>query len=203
MKILEHVASFSRFLRQKFSTVPILGPLVYSSASHHKNAAKDLCVILTFATATFWLTALLLLINKDARAIGYWGMLLYTVQSGELFIFSVGFIGPILLLALNDQKGHKEFPGRGSHVVALIVVGFVAVGFHSQIRAQIFRGTFDEADLSFGFTVSIYIACAAVLLRYLAMVYRQSTFDPEVEIKAPEANFANEYVRKHEAGDRP
>ena len=156
-------------------------------------------IITAFATATFWLTAIFLMSSQAARANGYVSTVVSTVKSGELFIFAVGFLGPILLTALEDPKDAREFPGRLWHVFALIVIGLVATGYHSQIKAGLLKGSaLGGADQEFLFEISYWIALAAVVLRYLAIVYRKSTFIPEDEIKKPETDFAEKFVKAHE-----
>lgn len=201
MSLSKKVALHSESLRHKLSEIPVLGHLVYCKWAQHKSAAREMFIITAFATATFWLTAIFLMSSQSARMIGYPGMLLSTVKSGELFIFSVGFLGPILLTALDDPKDAREFPGRLWHIFILIIIGLVATGYHSQIKANQFKGGLNPADHEFLFTVSIWIAGFAVMLRYLTIVYRKSTFIPEDEIKQPETDFANDYVKSHEEGD--
>ena len=188
------------WLSRKISGFPVLGHLVYCKWPQHLAAAREMFVITSFATATFWLTALFLMTSQTARANGYVTTVLSTARSGELFIFAVGFLGPILLTALDDPKDAKrEFPGRLWHIFALIVIGFVATGYHAQIKAgQLHGGTLAPSDQEFLFQVSAWIAIAAVVLRYLAIVYRKSTFVPEDEIKLPETEFAKQYVKAHQ-----
>jgi hypothetical protein len=195
---LKTLSQYYDFARRHASGFPLFGPLAYCGWAEHKSAAREMVVVASFATATFWLTALLLMSSQAARSIGYSGALLSTVKSGELFIFAVGFLGPILLTALDDPKEAKEFPGRMWHIFVLVIVGFVATGFHAQIKAAQLKGPLDPMDQNFLFDVSVFIAGAAVVLRYLAIVYRKSTFVPEDEIKTPETDFADSYVRQHQ-----
>jgi hypothetical protein len=187
------------WLCRHISGFPILGHLVYCRWPQHRAAAREWVIVTAFATATFWLTALLLMTSQTARSNGYVSTVISTVRSGELFIFVVGFLGPILLTALDDPKGAKEFPGRLWHVFALVVIGLIATGYHAQIKAgQLKGGTLGESDQEFLLHVSAWIALAAVMLRYLAIVYRKSTFVPEDELKRPETEFADNYVKSHE-----
>jgi hypothetical protein len=188
------------WLSRKISAFPVLGPLVYCKLPQHLAAAREMFVITAFATATFWLTAVFMMSSQAARTSGYVNTVLSTVRSGELFIFAVGFLGPILLAALDEPKDAKrEFPGKLWHIFALVVIGLVATGYHSQLKAGLLRGgTLAPSDLDFLVEVSAWIAGAAVVLRYLAIVYRKSTFVPEDEIKFPETVFADRYVKSHE-----
>lgn len=199
---MEKVKAGWAWLCRRISGFPIFGHLVYCKWPQHKAAAREWFIVTAFATATFWLTALLLMTSQTARSSGYLSTVGNTVKSGELFIFAVGFLGPILLTALDDPKDAKEFPGRLWHIFALVIIGLVATGYHAQIkRGQLSGGgALTDSDQAFLFQVSAWIAVAAVTLRYLAIVYRKSTFVPEDEIKRPETEFADDYVKAREPG---
>ena len=158
---------------------------------------REMFFILLFSTATFWLTALFLLGSQTTRVLGYPALLFSTVRTGELFIFTVGFLGPILLLTSDDPKEARVFPSRLWSVAALLIIGLIAAGYHSQIKAAQFKGALDPSDADFFYTVSLSVAVAAVVLRYLSMVYRRSTFVPQVEIKKPTDEFADNFEQRH------
>lgn len=193
MDLRKNLTRLADFLRYFFSHIPVLGPLVYCKWKDHKAAIKEMTIIILFATATFWLTSLILMGAQTTRALGYFPVLLSTVKTGELFIFTVGFIGPILLNTAEDKKDEREFPGRLWHLLALILMALVATAFHAQIKSAQLQKSFVQADLDFWFEMSLYIAASAVVLRYLSMVYRKSTFSPQAEIKGREESFMDEY----------
>jgi len=155
--------------------------------------------ILLFSTATFWLTAVFLLGSHSTRVLGYPALLFSTVRTGELFIFTVGFLGPILLSASDDPKDAKAFPARLWTIASLLIIGLIAAGYHSQIKADQLKGALNPSDAEFFYKVSLYVAFAAVGLRYLSMVYRRSTFLPQVEIRKPVDEFADQFDQRHAA----
>ena len=195
------IRAIRSWLSRKASGFPLFGHLVYCKWPQHRAAAREMFVITAFATATFWLTAVFLMSSQSARANGYVSTVLSTANEGELFIFAVGFLGPILLTALDDPRdARREFPGRLWHIFALIIIGLVATGYHAQIKAGQLKGSALAApDQEFLFEISAWIAAAAVVLRYLAIVYRKSTFVPEDEIKQPETDFADKFVKAHDS----
>ena len=181
-------------VRHGFSHIPVLGPLVYCKWKDHKAAIKEMATIMVFATAAFWLTSLILMGTQAARSLGYLHVLLTTVNRGELFIFTVGFIGPILLHTSEDKADEREFPGRHWHLLALTLLALVASAYHSQIKSAQLTGVLVQNDLDYLFQVSIWLALSVVVLRYLAMVYRKSTFSPRKEIKEKEEDFLQKYA---------
>lgn len=195
MTIRKRIERFFETARHGFSHIPVLGPLVYCKWKDHKAAIKEMTTIMLFATAAFWLTSVILMGVEAARALGYFKVLLTTVNHGELFIFTVGFIGPILLHTSEDKTDEREFPGRHWHLLALMLLALVAAAYHSQIKSAQLTKTAVQSDLDYLFYVSIGLAILVTVLRYLAMVYRKSTFQPRVEIKAKEEDFLDQYAK--------
>ena len=182
-------------VRHGFARIPVLGPLVYCKWTDHKSAIKEMTTIMLFATATFWLTSVILMGVQAARDLGYLTVLLSTVNKGELFIYTVGFIGPILLHTSEDKADEREFPGRHWHLLALMLLALVASAYHSQIKSAELTKTVVQSDMDYLFYVSIGLAVLVTVLRYLAMVYRKSTFQPRVEIKGKENDFLGQYAK--------
>ncbi|WP_439589076.1 hypothetical protein [Hydrogenophaga sp.] len=182
-------------VRHCFSQLPVVGPLVYCKWEDHKSAIKEMITILLFATAAFWLTSLILMGAESARSLGYIHVLLTTVNRGELFIFTVGFIGPILLQTSEDKPNERTFPGRHWHLLALMLLALIASAYHSQIKSAQLSGTLVQNDLDYLFQVSAGLALFVIVLRYLAMVYRKSNFSPRIEIKDKEIDFLKEYAK--------
>lgn len=185
-------------IRHGCSKVPLIGPLFYCRWTDHAACLKEISISLAFATGTFWLTAIFLLSLKASSAMNYLELLHTTVKNGELFIFAVGFLGPILLITAEDPVEARPFPGRTWHIFAFIILGILAAGFHSQIKAAQFAEHLDIFNETFLLHASMLIGGAAVVLRYLAVLYRKSTFAPKKELKDPESDFANEWGARHQ-----
>lgn len=100
------------FLKRAFVAVPIIGYLAECSAKQHSDSIKEFFFGVVFATSTFWLSALLFLGFRVNEHVSYLTLLRSTVSGGELFIFSVGFLGPIVLTSLDDPKHARPFLGR-------------------------------------------------------------------------------------------
>lgn len=192
-------AALAKF-RSVWLWVPLLGPLANCTVADHRSAFKEFVVLLSFATATFWLTAIFLKALIANKAVSLSFLFLSTMQSGELFIFAVAFLGPILITAAEDPSNARQFPGRTWHFLALIFVALLAAGFYALLRIAEMQGMQDVFDREFLFEASICVALTAITLRYLAIVYRKTTFNPERELKRPEEAFADQFKDKH-AGD--
>lgn len=194
------MSKFFSAIRYYFSKIPLVGPIVYCRASDHATCLKETVISIAFATATFWLTAFFLSLLSATKGMTYLTLLYSTVRDGELFIFAVGFLGPILLLTADDPNDAKPFPHRVWYILTLIVIGLLAAGCHAQLKAAQFGGMADLLDSEVVFQVSLFTGAAVVMVRYLALVIRKSTFTPKTELKDPEEKFAMDWSARHAAG---
>lgn len=186
-------------LRAILRKIPLFGDLADCHVSDHSKAAKEFAVITLFATTTFWFSALILLgldANKDLH---YLHMLGTTVRSGELFIFSVAFLGPVLWTALEDPVGTRPFPGKLWHTLAVLILGLVCAAFFALIKVASIPGSF-RLNAEFLFSLSLWTAGFCLLLRYLALVYRKATLRPDEAMKRGEEAFASQFVQ-HQSED--
>lgn len=189
-----------RWISELFSQIPIFGYLTSCGYAQHKAALRDFMISVLFSTATFWLSAFFLWVLRSNAGSTYLAILRTTVQSGELFIFTVGFLGPILLVAIDDPPNGKPFPGKLWHMVVLILLMLVSVGFFALTKISHSPSVLLQLNMNLVFTVSLYTAGGACLLRYLAMVYRKQTIDPEAQMKIPEREFARQFAEHRASG---
>lgn len=183
--------------------VPILGHLPNCTWKNHKDSIQEFLVTILFGTATFWMTAILLKVFISNHDIGYSSLLIRTVSDGQLFIFSVGMLGPILLASAEDPTNYKPFPGRTSHLVFIVLIGALASGFYTFSLASREPQVSDLLDRQFLFRMSLGIASLVVAMRYLTTVYRKSTasFDAESGFKKPVEEFSREFEERHPVSD--
>lgn len=185
-----------RLIRHKLSHVPLLGPIFYASKEDHRVAFKELLISIGLSTVTFWGTALFLLALKSSVGRDYFDLVFNTVKHGELFIFSVGLLGPVIIAISEDKDDHKKH-GRVWQVVLLTIIAIFAAGFHSQIKSAQFEERSDALNDDFLFTASVVIACVAIIFRYVALLYRRAIFPITQELKQPEKNFAENFAARH------
>lgn len=192
--------TIKRWIAGVFSQIPIIGYLTSCGYAQHKAALRDFTISFLFSTATFWLSAFVLLGLNANAASSYFDMLRTTVQSGELFIFSVGFLGPILLVAIEDPANAKPFPGKVWHIAMLVAIMLISVALFAMTKVSHVPSVLLNLNMSWLFKISLYTASGAAVLRYLAMLYRKQTIDPEAQMKNPEREFARQFA-KHHAGN--
>ena len=175
--------------------IPVFGHLVHCTRSNHADSIKEFLPSIAFSTATFWLTAIFLLALKTNATQDFWGMLISTASSGELLIFSLAFLGSIIVSAAEDPATARVFPGRAWHFFVVFSVALVAAGFYALIKVSASSDTAQLYDPDYILRSSAYIAGIAILLAYLTLVYRKQTFDPDKEIKKAEEDFADDFAR--------
>lgn len=188
-----------KFSKQEFLSaverIPVFGHLVHCTKANHAESIKEFLPSIAFSTATFWLTAIFLLALKSNAGKNFFGMLVSTANSGELLIFSLAFLGSIIVSAAEDPASARVFPGRAWHFFVVFSVALVAAGFYALIKVSDSSETQGLYDSGYILRSSALISTIAVLLAYLTLVYRKQTFDPDKEIKEPEVDFADDFAR--------
>lgn len=192
--------AIKRWISGTFSQIPIIGYLASCGYKQHKAAMREFVFSVLFSTATFWLSALFLWALTANSGASYGDMLRSTVQSGELFIFSVGFLGPILLVAIDDPANAKPFPGKTWHLLVLVMLMLVSAGFFALTKIAHTSSVSISLNMNLLFSISLYTAMSAAALRYLTIVYRKQTVDPETQMKNPERQFAQRFAEHHAGG---
>lgn len=194
--------SFWDKFRDKWRILPILGPLVFCTTSDHAKALKEFLMSVSFATATFWVSAIVFRLFKSNADKSYLDLLQSTISNGELLIFSVSFLGPVFLAAAADPNGKNEFPGRSWHMFALIgVSGISALIFavnkaFSSIKFPEPLGTLAQhIDTTLIVNYSLFLAATALILRYLTIVYSKSMQAPDESMRQDDISFAERFAR--------
>jgi hypothetical protein len=152
-------------LKALFGKVPIVGGLTYCDWRHHGAALREFAVVISFATATFWLAAF---IGRFDRIAPIWTLVLGTISRGELFIFSVSLLGPVVYTALDERETKRSFPEKTIHLLLTCVLALMAAAAFSKVK------TSPELDMDFVLWSSTWIALAATTLRYLTILYNKA-----------------------------
>lgn len=189
-----------RKLQSAIRYLPFFGHLPNCTLKDHASALKEFVPTIIFGTATFWMTALMLKAFSAYEHYKISSLLLETTNAGQLFIFSVGMLGPILIVSATDPPGTKQFPGRLAHFTLIVVLGSLASGFYAIALAS--RQNDEMLNIvngSYIYAASLAISAFVVTMRYLTTVYRKNTQSADAEslLKAPEKEFADEFNSRH------
>lgn len=192
-----------RTTQSRIRGFPIVGPLANCTLKHHKATIPEFVITILFGTVTFWVTALFLMAFTANSGASYLQLLHKTISTGQLFIFAVGMLGPILIASAEDPANSRQFPGRTNHLAMIVLLGALASGFYGFVLASREPQAQGLLDTQFLFHSSVVLAVIVVIMRYLTTVYRKSTasFDAEENLKAPVERFADEFQDRHPAID--
>jgi 4-amino-4-deoxy-L-arabinose transferase-like glycosyltransferase len=189
-------------MRSWLSRIPVIGPMFLCSWKDHGSALKDFSITIAFSSITFWLSAIILSVLEKNREVPYVDLLSSTVQGGELYIFSLGILGPILLIIMDDGRKTHSFPSGTWLMFLLVVSAVICGGLFALMRttaALDFRGL--DIDRRLAISISFWAAGGACFLRYLTIAYNKSLskFNAEA-LQADEQNFKNAFASRHGKG---
>lgn len=187
-------------IRRGLSSLPLFGPLFACRKEDYSSATREFIIIISFATATFWLSALFLVILDSGNKMTYPDLLAITIKEGQLFIFATALLGPILVFASEDPPNSKPFPARTWIILALVLLGIVCSGCYAFMRGASGMGSTAPIRLNDRFLANAAIACASIAaaFRYLAILYNKYRMRPE-EVKASEEDFIDRFRHRHES----
>ncbi|UCV03702.1 hypothetical protein [Dechloromonas denitrificans] len=183
--------------------IPLIGPVFTCSARDHFSALSDFSITVVFSSITFWLSAVILSVLDINHGIGFGNLLSSTVQGGELFIFSLGILGPILIIVMDDARKAKSFPSGKWLIFVLVVSALLCGSLFAIMKANASPGVGGLGiDKNQAVSISFWVAGVACALRYLTIAYNKSLsrFNAE-DLQAGEQQFKNAFATRHGKGN--
>lgn len=178
------------------SRIWLFGTLFRTGRSAHAGAFYEFTYLLLWSILPFALGALVLYVTSEASNKSFYEFGLNTFRNGELLVFTISMLAPILYLTLHDPEQAEPFPHKLpiSTVVALIIV--TCASLFALLKASAVK------DISFVFDLSIILTIVALIFRYLAIVYHKIRLPTltERELRAPQENFVESF-RRHVEGE--
>lgn len=162
------------YLRRLAAKIPLIGPFFACSWKEHRLAIRDFLITVTFSTMTFWFSAALLSVLERNRDVGYGTLLSSTVQSGELFIFSVGILGPMLITVTDDSRQNKKFPAATYLIFFLVIATLFCGGFYALMKTSVIGVAGVSINKDLVLAASFWAAGLSCVLRYLTIAYSKS-----------------------------
>lgn len=178
------------------SRIWLIGKLFRTSLSIHAGAFNEFMYLLLWSVLPFALGALVLYVTSEAGNKSFYDFGLDTFRNGELLVFTISMLAPILFLTLHDPEQAEAFPHKLpiSTMVALIIV--TCASLFALLKASAVK------DVSFVFKLSVILTIVALAFRYLAIVYHKVRMPTltEKELRAPQQNFVEDF-RRHVEGE--
>lgn len=169
----------------------LIGALFDTTSKQHAGALYEFLHLFFWSTMPFWLGGIVLYATRAQPAASPWFLVAQTFQNGELLVFAISALSPVLYLALHEPDGARLFPHRLP--ISTIVFGVVivcAVLFSLQ-RAGV------TLNASWVYDFSLFLTVLALAVRYLAIVYHRyrSPSVTESDLRAPQDNFLEAFTQ--------
>jgi len=178
------------------SRIWLFGTLFKAGRSTHAGAFYEFIYLLIWSILPFVLGTLVLYVTTNDPNINFIELGVQTFKNGELLIFTISMLAPILYLTLHDPEQAAPFPHKLpiSTVVALIIV--TCASLFSLLKASSVK------DLPFVFSLSVALTIVALLFRYLAIVYHKIRLPQitERDLREPQDTFVEKF-RRHVEGE--
>ena len=180
------------------SSMWLFGTLFKAGRKTHASALYEFIYLLVWSILPFLLAALALYVTSEAATDkSFYELGLNTFQNGELLVFTISMLAPILYLTLHDPEQAEPFPHKLpiSTVVALIIL--TCASLFALLKASAVK------DLPFVFWLSMILTIMALVFRYLAIVYHKTRMPTlsERDLRAPQEHFVENYRRHVEDTD--
>lgn len=145
----------------------IIGTMFRANLTTIASAFYEFAYLLAWSVLPFALGTLVMYVVSDDPNKSFLTLTQNTFKNGELLVFTISMLAPILYLTLHDPESADPFPHKLpiSTVVALVIVTCASL-FALQKAAAV-------KDTSFVFTTSVILTLAALVFRFLAIVYHK------------------------------
>ncbi|MDT4331198.1 hypothetical protein ACQE3D_15630 [Methylomonas sp. MS20] len=169
----------------------LIGALFKAGRKTYAEALYEFSYLICWSILPFALGTLTLYVTTDSgseqKDLYEYGI--STFKNGELLVFTISMLAPILYLINYDPNENRPFPHKLpiSTVVTLIVVTSAAL--FALMKAHAVK----ENELVF--TISVILTLIALIFRYLALVYHRLRTPPvnEMDLRSSEVSFVNQY----------
>lgn len=179
-----------------WSRIWLIGTIFKTSRATHAAAFYEFMYLLLWSILPFALGTLVLYVTASDPNKDIFELSLHTFQNGELLIFTISMLAPILYLTLHDPEQAEPFPHKLpiSTIVALVIV--TCASLFSLLKASSVK------DLPFVIGLSVVLTIVALVFRYLAIVYHKVRLPPltERDLREPQDTFVENF-RRHVEGE--
>lgn len=178
------------------SHIWLFGTLFRAGRSTFASAFYEFMYLFLWSVLPFALGSLVLYVTSDATNKNFYELGLNTFRNGELLVFTISMLAPILYLTLHDPEEAEPFPHKLpiSTAVALIIV--TCASLFALLKASAVK------DVPFVFEFSVVLTVVALVFRYLAIIYHKIRMPvlTEKDFRAPQQSFVEDYRQHVEGG---
>jgi hypothetical protein len=174
---------------ERYSNLWFFGTLLKVDRPTYAGAFYEFLYLVIWSVLPFGLGALVLYVTTDSETKNFLQFSIATFRNGELLVFSISMLAPILYLTLHDPDGASRFPHRLpiSTIVTLVIV--MSAALFALLKASAVK------DSEFVYQFSVALTCVALTFRFLSLIYHRYRLKSptELEMRAPEVEFVKDF----------
>ena len=175
-------------IKKLFSKIPLLGGIVYCTKDDFLEGLYRATFNIGISTFPITLGALIVK-SLSEYPIGYMETLIKISYNGELFLYSMAILAPLVYPAYK-----KEFKRDVLFLVLVIIGLFISTIFFTLYRANVLI-----RDPEFVFSISCIVFISSAVISYLAAVYSNRKGRGAGEIDKKRTNdFTNALLKRHQ-----
>jgi len=187
------IRSWFNEVRYWLSHLWLIGSLFNAGRKTYASALYEFAYALVWSVFPFVLGILTLYVVSDDPSRDFLGLAKITVSNGELLIYTISMLTPILYLVLHDpEQEATPFPHKLPISTLVTVIAVTCSALFALMKAHAVK------DSDFVLYLSIALTTLALVIRYLALVYHRMRMPEtsERELRANQDNFLSQF-RQH------
>jgi hypothetical protein len=188
---MEKIRSWLNVTTYWLSKLWLVGSLFQAGRKTYAGALYEFTYALVWSIFPFILGALTLYVTSDEPDKHFINLTVDTFRNGELLIYTISMLTPILYLVLHDPEQAEPFPHKLPISTLVTVIAVTCSALFALMKAHAIK------DSDFVLSFSITLTALALLIRYLSLVYHRLRM-PDVrerELRADQDRFLQRYSR--------
>lgn len=186
---MEKIRSWLNQLTYWLSSLWLIGSLFKAGRRTYADALYEFAYALVWSIFPFVLGALTLYATSDDLNKDFIAFMVSTFRNGELLIYTISMLTPILYLVLHDPAQADKFPHKLPISTLVTVIAVTSSALFALMKAHAIK------DSDFVLQLSIILTLLALLIRYLSLVYHRLRMPDtkESDLRAGEISFVRQY----------
>lgn len=182
-----------------FSNIWLIGSLFKAGRKTYAQALYEFAYLLCWSVLPFALGTLTLLVTADTTdQRDVLNLSISTFNHGELLVFTISMLAPILYLINHDPTESKTFP----HKLPISTIVVLNIVTSASLFALMKADAVTKKELVFN--ISVALTVIALLIRYLALVYHRVRLPDvdEMALRSNQRSFVEDYEHHMQAKEQ-
>lgn len=161
----------AKAVKTAFQMLPLIGGLAEVRLRDHAEAVTEVGLNLLLSTVPIWFGALIILIGNGTHST-WFELMKKNMHSGEFCLYATAMLGPLYYFIFKEYPSMPRFPSGRGFMIASAVILLLSGGLFAAQRAESILGTANQIDHGFIFALSWKVYIIAVVIVYIAHVYK-------------------------------